>query len=88
MIDDFTNSQMFVDCKKYGEMYITDASRISSEHKGYNEASDAVHVFLNFKKVGVFKSKAEANILIQKLIRDCPKQLTKYLEEEKDYIHV
>jgi hypothetical protein len=55
-------------------------SKVKSPHKGYDLKTDGIWVFLNFKKVGFYKSKEEANSHIQRLIIESPVSLIEYAE--------
>jgi hypothetical protein len=84
IIDDFNNSFSYVEYKKYGEMEIYNACKTSCPHKGYQDREDAIHIFINFKKIGVFKIRTEANSTINRLIKESPvnlEQFIKYLIE-------
>lgn len=77
VINDFNNTRSFMDYQQFGIMYCFAACSVGTEHRGYQVKDDAIYVFLNFKKVGIFKSRSEALALVQKLIDDCPKQCKK-----------
>jgi hypothetical protein len=67
-------------------MEIVDAFEIGGIHRGYQVRDDAIHIFLNFKKVAVVKSKAEAVGILNKLIRSCPPEALSALEEFKEIL--
>ena len=67
VINDFRDSYAFIEYKEYGTLKIFDACRTS----GVDRKEDgSVAVFLNFKKVGQFKSKSEAVSLLKKLLAE------------------
>lgn len=55
-----------------------DACRVGSEHRGYQIQDDAIHVFLNFNKVGVFKERQAAEAAIRKLLDAAPVDLSEF----------
>ena len=85
IIDDFRNTFSFIDGKLYGENYFFSAGKFGGK-KGYQKFDDAIHVFLNFKKIGVFKIREDANKAIKKLIDDCPKQFKSDFEQQREYL--
>lgn len=69
VINDFRDSYSFIEYKVYGTLKVFDAS--------YSAGSDimmagTISIFLNFKKVGEFKSKSEAVSMLKKLIDEAP----------------
>lgn len=79
VINDFRNETGFVDYQEYmhGEVKHWNASRcgIATEHQ---KSDDAIHIFLNFKKLYVVKSNAEAESKITELLRNAPIDLSDY----------
>ncbi len=86
MINDFKNTTTVVDFQKYGIMQILDAWEVGSAHRGYQVASDAIHIFLNFEKVAVVKSRSEAISVLKKLVENCPKESKSDFEEYKEIL--
>lgn len=86
VIDDFRDTFSFIDAKLYGENYFFGAGKFGGNHRGYQKSDDAIWVFVNYVKVGVFKNRQEARAFIQKLIDDCPKRFNKDFEEHKGYL--
>jgi hypothetical protein len=80
VINDFRDSFSFIEWKSYGDgkMQHWDACTVKGEHRGYQESTDAIHVFLNFKKVGEFKDTASAEALLRKLLREAPVDLSEF----------
>jgi len=54
----------------------------TSGERNKQQSDDAIHVFLNFKKIGAFKDVKSAVACIQKLFDEAPVPLTEY----RDYI--
>ena len=67
-------------------MQILEAWEISNNHKGYQVREDAIHIFLNFKKVAVIRSRGEATSFLNKLIDNCPFECKKDFEEYKEIL--
>lgn len=68
-----------VDYQKYGIMEIWGAGKFSPPHRGYQLKEDAIWVFLNYEKVGVFKDKDSAQRKVNELINDCPVDLKEFV---------
>lgn len=80
VINDFRDSFSFIDYKEYGTLKVYDACRTS----GFKKQGDGnIHVFLNFKKVGMYKAKSEAVSAIRKLLAGAP---CSFFEENKDVL--
>ena len=58
-----------------------DACRVSGQRE-HQKPDDAIHVFLNYKKVGKFKTRLEAVNFCKKLINESPTSL----DDLKDYL--
>jgi len=67
-------------------MQILDAFEIGGQHRGYQVKDDAIHIFLNFKKVAVVKSRSEAVSALKKLILNCPPESKSDFEEYKEIL--
>jgi len=67
-------------------MQILDAWEVGNNHRGYQVASDAIHIFLNFQKVAVVKSKSEAVSVLNKLIENCPAESKSDFAEYKEIL--
>lgn len=80
IINDYKNEHSFIEYKRYGTLEIWNASKSKGPMSSHNTPEDGIHVFLNFTKLDVFKSKEEAQILINKLITESPVDITEYLE--------
>jgi hypothetical protein len=80
MINDFRSTYAFIDYKDYGRLKVWDACWTH----GVDKIQDPwIHVFLNFKKVGQWKTKREAREAIEKLIAEAPDS---FFEENKDVL--
>jgi hypothetical protein len=80
VINDFRDSFSFIDYKVYGELKIFDACRVA----GVDRKEDgSISVFLNFKKVGEFKSKSEAVSKLRELLGNAP---CSFFDENKDVL--
>lgn len=91
VINDFNNTTAFVWVQLFGDkatkwMMSTDCSITSGPHKGYQDREDGIWIFLDFKKVAVFKNKGEAKARIEKLIDKAPRELKKEIETFQDYL--
>lgn len=86
IINDFKATTTVVDFQKWGIMTQLDAFEIGGQHRGYQESADAIWIFLNFKKVAVVKSKAEAIGILNKLIQGCPSESKSDFEEYKEIL--
>lgn len=86
VINDFHETTTVVDFQKYGQMQILDAFRVGGQHRGYQVKEDAIHIFLNFKKVATVKSRSEAVSILTKLIASCPKESLSDFEEFKEIL--
>lgn len=79
VINNFRNETGFVDYQQYmhGEVKSWNASRcgIATEHQ---KSEDGIHIFLNFKKLLVVKSNAEAERKIEELLQNAPIDLSDY----------
>lgn len=72
-----------IDYQQWGDQVkLWSAFKITQERKPYQESSDAIHVFLNFKLIGKFKTKQDAQRLIKKLIEESPASL----DDLQDYL--
>lgn len=69
IINDFRDSFAFVDYKVFGELKVYDACHVQGNTRTWEQN---IHVFLNFKKVGCFKTKSEAVSKIRELIKQAP----------------
>lgn len=67
-------------------MISLDAFQIGGKHKGYQIQKDAIHIFLNFKKIAEVKSKSEAIEILSKLIQDCPVEYQKDMANFKEIL--
>ena len=80
VINDFRDSFAFIDYREYGTLKIFDACRTA----GVDRKEDgSIAVFLNFKKVGEFKSKSEAVSELKRLLADAPDN---FFDENKDVL--
>jgi hypothetical protein len=80
VINDFRDSFAFVDYRVFGALEVFDACWTA----GVDDIQDGnIHVFLNFKKVGMFKSKLEAVSMLKKLIGEAPHG---WFEENKEVL--
>lgn len=86
VINDFDNSVSVVDCKKFGVVKITDAWRVSGEHKGYQLPEDDIGIFLNYKLLHRTKNKEEAKRFVDRLIGEAPKELKSEFEQLVEYL--
>ena len=86
IINDFKEKTTVLDFQKYGQMEILDAFEIGGQHRGYQVPEDAIHIFLNFKKVAVVKSKAEAVNILNKLIQQCPAESKSDFDEYEEIL--
>lgn len=78
MIDDFRNEFSFVEYKQYPkDMRIWDACRVGGPRER-QKPDDAIHVFLNYKLVGKFKTRLGAVEIIKKLLDEAPTDLTEF----------
>lgn len=80
MINDFRDSYAFIDYKVYGELEVFDACYTAGVD--WNSAG-SISIFLNFKKVGEFKSKSQAVSMVNKLLADAP---CKFFDENKEVL--
>jgi hypothetical protein len=72
---------------KSGEHEDFVACKVGGDHKGYQEKDDVIGIHLNFNKVALVKSKAEARSILDKLIKDCPKECSKLFEQYKHLLY-
>ena len=86
MINDFKETTTVVDFQKWGIMTSLQAFEIGEPHRGYQLKEDAIHIFLNFEKVAVVKSKSEAVSILNRLIQNCPKESLSDFEEYKEIL--
>ena len=87
VINDFTETRSFISFFKSGEHEDFVACEVGGEHKGYQEKDDGIHIFLNFNKIALVKSKAEAKKILDKLYKECPKEAKKDYEQYKDILY-
>jgi hypothetical protein len=76
-IDDFLNAHSYVDYRDYGALQVWGASRTSGPRER-QQSDDAIHVFLDLEKVGVFGRREDANAMILQLLRGAPVPLEQY----------
>jgi len=76
-----------VDFQKWGLTEILGAGETISPHKGYQQSSDGIYIFLNFDQIAVVKSKAEAVSIIKRLCLQAPDEARKELEEYGEYLY-
>lgn len=86
IINDFKETTTVVDFQKYGIVEILDAFQVGGQHRGYQVKEDAIHIFLNFKKVAVVKSRSEAVSTIRKLIQGCPAEAKSTFDEYEEIL--
>lgn len=80
MIDDFKNEFSFIDYKQFpNDMRHWDACKVKGERE-HQKSDDAIHVFLNFKLVGKYKTRGDALRIIQTLLDDAPVSLQEFKE--------
>lgn len=84
VINDFQASFSFIEYRNFGVIKSWSSGKFSEPHKGYNDRDDRIHVFLNYEKVGAYKSKEEANLKIRELLNKHEKDLF----ELKEYVLV
>jgi hypothetical protein len=81
--NDFKNTYAYLNFFKSGEHEDFVACATGGEHKGYQEKDDVIGIFVNFNEVALVKSKAEARKILDKLIKDCPKEAKSNFEQYK-----
>ena len=81
-INDFRNSFAFIEYKSFGDgrMQVWDACWTAGPDRNH---AGTIAVFLNFKKVGEFKSKSEAVSAIMKLLEKAPNS---FFDENKSVL--
>jgi len=85
VINDFQNSFSFIDFKDYGQLKIFDACFTKGE-KVCNTSSDDISIFLNFKKVGSFKVKLQAQAFLKQLISEAPSEAREFFVENQNVL--
>jgi hypothetical protein len=80
VINDFRDSFAFIDYKVYGTLKVFDACWTA----GVDRKEDgSISIFLNFKKVGEYKSRSEAVSMVRKLLNEAP---DKFFKENEDVL--
>jgi hypothetical protein len=69
VINDFRDSFSFIDYKVFGELKVFDACWTAGSDRN---SAGTITVFLNFNKVGEYKSKQEAYEVVKRLIDEAP----------------
>lgn len=77
VIDDFRNEFSYVDFRDYGGAQVWAINKVRGPAKR-QEADDAIRVFLNFKQVGIYKARSEANLAIKNLMDSAPVSLVEF----------
>lgn len=81
IINDYRGYTAVIDYQRFGDMvHVYDAFRVTC---GDNKGKDGIHVFLNFRKLKICKSNAEADELIKSLIKDAPNE---WFEENRNLL--
>ena len=78
VINDYRSSFSFIEYRKFGILESWSAGSFRDTHRGFEIKDDCISVFLNYQKVGVFKSKEQANQKIKELINKYQKELTDF----------
>ncbi len=78
LIDDFRNEFSFVDYRDFGGLQVWNACRIGMAHRGHQLSDDSIHVFLNFKKVGIYQDRQAANTVLSRLLSAAPVDLAEF----------
>lgn len=86
MINDYKETHSVVDCQKWGTMRILDTWETSAEHRGYQLKEDAIHIFLNFKKIAVARSRSEAVSIVRRLVEECPSEFQSDFDEYSEIL--
>lgn len=80
MINEFRDEFSFIDYQQWTpEVKQWGVCKVGGgEPPKYLKPDDCICVFLNFKKLGEFKDKASANVLIRKLLDNAPVSLKEF----------
>ena len=77
VIDDYRNEFAYIDYNDYGQLQIWNACVVTGTQERQNK-DDAIHIFLNFTKVNVFKKRSDADGLLKQLMLAAPISLVEY----------
>jgi hypothetical protein len=80
VINDFINSYAYISYVDYGLAQHLDVSITKGEVER-QQKDDAIHVFYNYKKVGVYKTKEEAAAKVRELQSSLPRQCLDWLKQ-------
>lgn len=80
VINDFINSYAYISFVDYGQAQHLAVSLTKGEVER-QQKEDAIHVFFNYKKVGVYKTKEEAAAKVRELQDALPRQCLDWLRE-------
>jgi hypothetical protein len=86
VINDFRSTHSFIDFKQYGELKVFDASCTKGEQPSFQRSTDSIAVFLNFKKLGDFKVKQQAQVLVMALIAEAPPESREFFAEHQNVL--
>jgi hypothetical protein len=67
-------------------MTCVEAFVVSSKHKGYQEKTDAIHIYLNYQDYAEVKSNAEAIKILDTIEALCPAELKREFEVHKSIL--
>lgn len=82
--NNFRGLYAYLDFKQFG--IVTDFVAFSGTSSGPNEGESpqSIGIYLNYKCIGIVKSKAGARVLLEKLILEAPVEARKDFEDYKD----
>lgn len=73
VLNDFNAVTAVIDCKRYGDLFVTDAWKNQINHKGYQLEKDSIGIFVDFEMIGEFKIKEDASEFLKGIISEAPK---------------
>lgn len=78
IINDFQNVFAYIDYQDWGPVQQWGCFRGGNGHPGFQQSTDSIGVFLNFKLVGEYKIKEEAEKKVQELLLEAPVKFTQF----------
>lgn len=78
VINDFRNSYGYIDYQQWTPEVKQWSCFKTENERVPQQSDDAIHVFLNFKKVGLFKETKAAKECIAKLLDDAPASMMEF----------
>jgi hypothetical protein len=83
MIDDFRDAFSYAHYRRWGQLELWEGGRYVGAPPARQRPSDRIEIWLNWELVGAYRSRAEAQAHVRRLIDEAPASLydlTEYLD--------